>query len=419
MEAPPPSPGLAGLVHLVPALLLFLALLGVVGFDLLPRGDSSNPLSPNGPRWTNLADAEPRIQVNFSPETLRFGIVMTKAQDSKNAAKPKRLTREEDGSTNNVCVRIDDYDYEWGTRTGLASWEKNKKQHPGSKPPWASTFRFPEEVYVTQTVEVVPGDQTRLLDTCLVRYTIENRSNLFHNVGLRAMLDTYIDPNDGAPFVVPGQGLITNKKTIQKDIPDYIQVLENNDLKNPGTVVHIGLRGFTIPFTDIVPEQVEKVLLTHWPGNHARWQIDESAMNEPPDNPDSCVVLYWPILRMNPGEVRELAYTYGLNAISSEASGNAKLSLTAGGSFRPGKEFTVTAYVNDAAANQDVELRLPDGLELAPEETAKKTITEAARVAQVSWKVRSNRVGDYAVEAASAGDRETFVVKIRDVTLLK
>ena len=54
----------------------------------------------------------------------------------------------------------------------------------------------------------MPGEQSRRLDTCLVRYVIENTDVRSHRVGLRFMLDTFIGANDGVPFTIPGVGLL-------------------------------------------------------------------------------------------------------------------------------------------------------------------------------------------------------------------
>src|SRR5262249_28091050 len=141
-------------------------------------------------------------------------------------------------------------------------------------PPWVMVFETPHEVAVTQTVDVIPGGQSRLLDTCLVRYTVENRSGQPRTVGLRVMLDTYIGSNDGAPFMIPGGGLVNTMKEFTKDIPNYIQVLEKPDLTNPGTVVHMGLQGFDVPGLDGVPEPLQRLLLCRWPtdGKTVKWE---------------------------------------------------------------------------------------------------------------------------------------------------
>ena len=57
------------------------------------------------------------------------------------------------------------------------------------------------------------------------------------------MLDTFIGANDGVPFVIPGQkDLLTDMRNFsEKEIPDYIEALENPDPANPGTVAHIRL----------------------------------------------------------------------------------------------------------------------------------------------------------------------------------
>src|SRR5262249_21638941 len=164
------------------------------------------------------------------------------------------------------------------------------------------------------------------------------------------------------------EGLVNTMKILTKDIPNYLQVLERPDLTNPGTVVHLGLQGFDVPGLDQTLEPVERVLLCRWPtdGKVVKWAWEPAPMNEPANDPASCVALYWSVQKMNPGEKREMAFTYGLNVLSSQSSGNAQLSLTAGGSFRPGGAFTVTAYVRNAKAEQEVTLRVPDGLELLP-----------------------------------------------------
>src|SRR5439155_21653254 len=79
----------------------------------------------------------------------------------------------------------------------------------------AATFIFTlEQVLATQRVEIIPGEALeiapgvfkRLLDTCLVRYTLKNRDSKTRKVGLRVLLDTLIGANDGCPFTTPGTG---------------------------------------------------------------------------------------------------------------------------------------------------------------------------------------------------------------------
>src|SRR6516165_3737442 len=106
------------------------------------------------------------------------------------------------------------------------------------------------------------------------------------------------------------------------------------------------------------------------------------------EKPDSCVALYWPYEPMKPGAVRRLAFTYGLGSVGAEGGG--QIALTTGGSTRPGREFTVTAYVKDPKDGQVVRLVLPDGFSFAAGHEAEKRIEGVAgNLAQVSWRVRS------------------------------
>ena len=86
---------------------------------------------------------------------------------------------------------------------------------------------------VTQTVEIVPGEQSGRLDTCLVRYTLHNTDSVAHEVGLRFLLDTFIGNNDGVPFTIPGKaGLCSTRQSFERpeEVPDYIQALEQDSL---------------------------------------------------------------------------------------------------------------------------------------------------------------------------------------------
>ena len=97
---------------------------------------------------------------------------------------------------------------------------------------------------VTQTVEIIPGPQSNLLDTCLMRYRIKNEGTQSRRAGLRFLLDTYIGDNDGVPFDIGEGALCDTQKVFGRPevVPDYIQACEREDLKNPGTIATIGLK---------------------------------------------------------------------------------------------------------------------------------------------------------------------------------
>ncbi len=420
-------------LHLLPLLALLVVLAGVMLVDWLapPLAHRGTPsLEGAGGEETfnrvyaNLKDTTPRVGIDFD-DRKRFGLVLRTEPDPNDPEKFKRLTYEAKGSSNNTCVKVDGHEYLFGN-TGQGSYGRWVKREVKRKPPrigQESIWEVPNDgIVVTQMVDLVPGDQTLLLDTVLVRYKVENQSGNPHTVGLRVMLDTFIGANDGVPFAVPGTDgqkdrLIDTMETFdQKDIPDYVQALENgDDLQNPGTVAHLGLK---------VPEYelLQQLLICRWPGNREMgWKMEpEESMRSNDKKPDSCVVLYWPYVRMDEhGAPRNMAFTYGLNSISgvsgSGGGGDGKIALTSGGSTRPGREFTVTAYVKDPKEGQVVELILPKGFSFAKGHEAKKTVEGGnGNLAQVSWRVRSGQEGEHTLEAVSGAARATLTLRIRD-----
>src|SRR5262249_32593803 len=142
----------------------------------------------------------------------------------------KRLTSDEQGAFNNTCVKIDESERLFGV-SGIGSRpyrdpQKRVRSELVKNRHWKSIWEFNDKkILVTQSVELVAGEQTRLLDTCLVHYLVENRGTRPHDVGLRVMIDTYIGANDGVPFLIPGESsLVETQKTFSENaIPEFIR----------------------------------------------------------------------------------------------------------------------------------------------------------------------------------------------------
>jgi hypothetical protein len=406
--------------HAAPAALLLLVLLIAVVIDGLlppPTGPISAPKDDDVvARWTYpVKDKEPRISVQFDPDRERFGVEMTQEPDPDNPEKNKRLTFDERGKSNNTIIKIDGYEYKFGERTPSNVWGGGRgrlKQvaiSEGGRRAWESTMEFnAQKIEVVQHVEIVPG-QTGYLDTLLVYYTLRNYDTNKHKVGIRVMIDTFIGANDGVPFTVPGKKNFVNTKAefSQKDIPDYIEALENpNEPENPGTVARLCLRHFSLPGMDL--EDMDKLLICRFPGNpNVGWDlaavesIQPDSKDDKKEKGDSCVVMYWPYKELNPGATRHVAFTYGLGSL--EISG--ALALSVPSSVQPNSEFVVTAYVWDAQKGDKVKLIVPAGLKLAGGESAEKTIEEEGKRSQVFWRLRSGESGDYMLEATTDKDK--------------
>ena len=135
--------------------------------------------------------------------------------------------------------------------------------------------------------------------------------------------------------------------------PDFVRSLERPSLLSPGVIVDLNL----------VPEDGElrpdEVVLSHWPGSDAEWNYSRGAsfVN------DSAGRCYYPPTAIEPGvtPARSGSPT-GSGTISSTATRNAKLSLTAGGPIRAGSSFWLVALVDQPRPGQTVTLVLPKGL---------------------------------------------------------
>src|SRR5262249_35971457 len=102
----------------------------------------------------------------------------------------------------------------------------------------------------------------------------------------------------------------------------------------------------------------------------------------------------------------------------ASGEGKGSLAVTVGGSFRPGGEFTLTAYVSNPSPGQKLTLEAPDGFRIVDDETQEVPPLPAdagPRTSPVTWKVRSpNRGGTYSLKViSSTGVSQTQRVTIR------
>ena len=388
--------------HLIPMGVLTLILLIVMIRDLIGQ--------PSGDAGTNVNSADvdptPRLALYFDfgnekgiNNTMNFGLVGVDAVNPKNE-NPKRLTYDHRGRTNSTVLSINGMDKMFGN-PNLGKWATKPsftktKTEQKSTATWTFT---PDPIFVTQTVEVIPGEAIefapgvfkRPLNTCLIRYKVENKDAKPHRVGLRVMIDTLIGMNDGTPFTIPGQpGLVATFRDFRTpaEIPDFIQALEEPDIANPGTVVQMNLK----LSEKLAPDRVS---LTHWPGpNYSGWEVRMENIGT-----DSAIVLYWNPIDMKPGESREMAFSYGLGNLKG-----GKLGITVGGTLAVNKEMTVIAYVAEPQAGETATLNLPKGFELLPGSAPTQPVPQAergpdgkTRPSPVTWRVRPTIDGRHTI----------------------
>lgn len=273
-----------------------------------------------------------------------------------------------------------------------------------------STFQF-NNVHITQVLEIVPsrpakGQTTRWLDTVLISYLIENKSDQPRSVGTRVRIDTLCVDNDGALFAAPTThpGKILNGVELKdKTLPDFVQILQRPDLKNPGFVGHFTLK---MDGKRIGPNRF--LCTAHGIGDNG-WDVGVFQAQG-----DSDCVLFWDPIQIPPRSKVEMAYAYGRGiAASPENDGRVKLAF--GGSFEPGKTFTITAYVEDPTPSQTLTLELPAGMERLEGKEIQPVPAPgpASGESVVLWKARVLRTGEFPIRLRSS----TGVTLTRTVTI--
>ena len=309
------------LKHLIPLGILALLLFIVFAHDLvviLLRGPANDE--------AGLIDPDPYVFLQFHDKgddklpqpTMRFGLL---ARDAKNSDRRQKLTFDKHGRSNNTVVRLDGKEAifgqppgEWVEMRGKLKGETAGRPRDGL----ASSWLLPDgKLKVTQEAEIVAGTQSRRLDTCLVRYTLENRDTRAHRVGIRFMLDTYIGANDGVPFTIPGASDLCDTKMMfntPSKVPDFIEAQEKEDPRNRGTVAYLQFRiGKNV-------ESPERVILGGWPNpalekigfREARaqltgWDVPYISIKERVGGrqaKDSAVTMYWKEQTLEPGKTR-------------------------------------------------------------------------------------------------------------------
>jgi hypothetical protein len=436
--------------RLIPMLTPAVLLLAIAGAAALR--DYLAPARGAAALRDEVVDSVPRIEIRFHDEkkndeleklwltdaqpTMRFGVVMLrKGVEVGQGANVKRLTFDPWGRTNNTCLLFDDTDARvfggsqgsWKERAAKSWKDEQGQDHEGVRSVWVCEDKA---ITVTQFVELVRGEQSRLLDTCRVCYRIENTDNrLDREVGIRFLLDSFIGGNDGVPFTIPGESDLCDTMKILPDqakdrtVPDFVQALEKPDLAHPGTIAHLRLKLDGLESPDRVtigawPNEKLRVLDRQAAGPGTLWDVPLLPLKSLELN-DSAIAIYWKKVPLKPGGKREIGFEYGLGSLLASQSG--RLAATIDGAFRPDGELTVVAYINRSAedsADQSVTLGLPESFKLLEGDKTQPVpaLSKNARSGNVpvTWKVRAGPTGAYDLTVtSSSGLSQKLRVEIR------
>jgi hypothetical protein len=405
--------------HLIPLAVLFLGLIGILVYDAVTSTKRTDSMDVRlGLYFDYSANKDDKKRLKLQ-DTFRFGLA--EIGDPERRTDLKRLTFDPRGVSNSTVVKIGNNERMFAEKTN-GGWDA-KPVLTSRGMGMVGAWTFNEKVLVRQRAELIPGEPVEVspgfsrqsLDTCLIRYEIENRGQRPQKVGLRLLLDTYIGKNDGPTFAVPElPKLVDTQMDFKpaKKVPDFVEALERPNVQDPGTVVHIGFR-----LADKL-EVPERVSLTRYPGTDGRRHFDVPMKDIGSGlASDSSVVVYWSEELMAPGRVRKLGFSIGL--------GNVSTGLAVGGNFAPRGELTVVSLISDYTKDMTATLVLPEGFKLVGDYQQTQPVPPPARhrdgalrPSPVTWRVSSSISGTFTLEVeTSTKIKQTQKVTIRPDTL--
>lgn len=204
--------------------------------------------------------------------------------------------------TSFTTIKIDDIDFVFGLSGKM------------TKPPTEvcdltiETICDYKKVQVIQTLQIIENKSTGYYETGMYKYTVINNDNSNHNIGVRIMIDTMIDENDGAIFNIPHIGEVTNEMELNAlEIPREYQLFNSYSSKKLA-------RG---TLADGVITKPDRFVIASWPKiKVTTW--DYSVDTSQSTTNDSATAIYWSPVVINPGESRKFITYYGLNTIDND-----------------------------------------------------------------------------------------------------
>jgi hypothetical protein len=395
--------------------LLPVAFAGMVLALVSAAGDGQEP---GGPVKVTVKDGkqltgEVALPIDPTPHAL--------AQHSGNFAfgikvDNKNITCSEQGSI--WChMRVDGQEHQLGFGVpGMVGGQPRALQPGpgGKKRSGFETVFSNNDVRVTQIVELVPSRPTerastqkkRKMDTYRISYVVENiaKDGRPRKIEFKTCIDILVNGNDGALYASPTThpGKVLNGIALRgKELPEYVQVLEQPDVKNPGFVA-------TMTFKHSKGDNPDVFVMTNLGAVHQGW--------EPPAQQagDSACCVLWNAKEVRAGEKRTMVFAYG-GGFATDPDNDGRVQLSLGGSFEPNKLFTISALVDDPAPNQALTLELPAGMERVEGRATQPVpaVTADSATSMVLWKARVLRMGDFEIKVRSS----TGVTQVKHLSI--
>jgi len=249
-------------------------------------------------------------------------------------------------------------------------------------------------IEVTQILGFARSSTTGLLDTARIEYQVRNTDIVSHLVGLRLVLDTMLGQNDGAPFRLNNQALLTDTVYYSNQMPDFWQAFDS--LSQPKVMSQGTLKGGEVTTPD-------RIYFSNWGSIvdglwNFEFQPGRDFTRTGEFELDSAIALFWDQQPLKPNETRSYVSYYGLGGVTI-APGDLSVGLTApwqvSADQRHRRAFTIVAYIQNngkgEARNVTATLKLPNGLELVDPKLNPQRVQfgnlAVGETIQTSWQV--------------------------------
>ncbi|MGL5577474.1 MAG: hypothetical protein ACRDCW_18200 [Sarcina sp.] len=166
------------------------------------------------------------------------------------------------------------------------------------------------DILVEQYLEIVSNPYTGRMDMGRYSYVLTNisESEFNHYVGVRIMIDTMVDGDDGPDLIIPGLGILANETEFIRNIPEYWQGMSKNFL-DP-TKKSLGILSYQ---GEVIPDKVIFATWSHLNVNQWDYVVDPFLSIFT----DNAIAVYWEEKYLGIGESMEVATRYGLSPETS------------------------------------------------------------------------------------------------------
>ncbi|MDZ7262619.1 MAG: Ig-like domain-containing protein, partial [candidate division KSB1 bacterium] len=204
--------------------------------------------------------------------------------------------------TSYTTIRVDDENYIYGSNEGDLV----------VPPQVSSDQKFITRVWRVKNLEVaqtVSLDSSvwslnKFEDTAKLQYTIVNRDNISHAVGIRILLDTMLGSNDGAPIMIPYSEYSDYERDFQApNIPFWWTAIDGR----PDHII-FSAQGTLRDYGATTPD---RFVTAKW-SNIYKHKWDYKISDTTKVIYDSAVALWWEPIALAPGASREIVTYYGL-----------------------------------------------------------------------------------------------------------